>query len=65
MQIIGENSALTISLVSALVGVSFASAMYLNRFVTKAELRQVITDVSDHLQRLDDKLDKVFFAHKR
>lgn len=46
-----------LTLVTALVSVSFAAALFVSRFVTKAELRLALGDVKDQIHNLDSKFD--------
>jgi hypothetical protein len=47
-----------LTLVTALVATSFAAALFVSRFVTKAELRLALGDLKEQIQTLDSKFDK-------
>jgi hypothetical protein len=63
LQIIGENTAVTISLVGSLLAVGWAFAFFLQRYVTRREFGDVIREFKDQFDKFEVKLDKVLYRH--
>ena len=57
MHQISEGTTITLSLVIALLGMTSSFAFFLNRFVTKSELKDIVDFWREEIKTLDTKLD--------
>jgi len=57
--IIGENTALTLSLVLTLLACGWSFAFFLTRFVTTEQFEKVVEAIGERLGKIEDKLDAI------